>query len=184
MKRIVLLAILLVGLFTLVSAQDTHSNQPCNNCDEQGNKHQEMSPMHMDKGPGMDCDMGCDEDMADLKLTDEQKDRITTIREANRKEMIALNADIDVLEIDLRANLRNAKFQDAIKTSDQISDKRKIIAQKRIQTMAAIYNVLTPDQQKIMKDRKPMPEMKGHKNCNHSQQQIMKPHRERKDKDE
>jgi Spy/CpxP family protein refolding chaperone len=148
-----------------------------------------MGP-EMGKGPEMDkqCDMdrgmGDMENLEGMNLTDAQKDQIEKARIDNRKFVNSTTAEIDNLELDLQAALHDQKFQDAVKLSDQISDKRKVLASKRIQMMATVWGILTPDQQKLIKDRKPemkgcpMMDQKGHHDMKN------KPHRERKQKEE
>jgi Spy/CpxP family protein refolding chaperone len=185
MKSTILTAILLFGLLALLGAQsapcgDKHSQfDGKDNC--QMDRHQGPQ-CDMDgkqgAGPGMDMfDMG---PMDDLKLTDDQKERIRVARDNHRKEIIPINASIETLEIDLHADLRNNQYQDAIKVSDQISDKRKLIAGKRIQLMATIAGILTPEQLKIMKERREQ-NMRGPDYRNDKKD---KSHREGKDKDE
>jgi Spy/CpxP family protein refolding chaperone len=88
----------------------------------------------------------------ELELTDSQLEKMKEFRTAQRKEMIQLRTDIQLLNIDKRAALENRDFKTAKKLVSGIYDKKETIALKRIEHREKMWNLLTPEQQEKAKE--------------------------------
>jgi Spy/CpxP family protein refolding chaperone len=88
----------------------------------------------------------------DLDLTDKQLQKLEDYRTEQRKEMIQLRTDIQLLNIDKRAALENRDFKAAKKLVSDIYDKKEEKAVKRIENHEKMWNLLTPEQQEKAKD--------------------------------
>ncbi len=94
------------------------------------------------------------ENSTDIGLTDDQIEQLKTLKYTTKKNLIKDNADIELLELDIR----QALGKDEIDTKDinsLIDKKFSIKAQKAknlVGSYASFKKILTEDQQKKMKD--------------------------------
>jgi len=89
-----------------------------------------------------------------LHLTDQQKDKIKSLRSDQTKKMIDLKADLKKAMIDLKEVRNKANFTRA-DVLDQVGKMNKIkneMALSKANHLMDIWEILTPDQQKIAKD--------------------------------
>lgn len=132
-------------------------------------------PMKMQQ-QNMKGEMGNHQAMMEkLNLTDDQKKQMQTIMTNHKKEMNTLKAELDNMQIDKQNYLRQQKFDDAKKITDQIKSKEAVLDKSRIDTHKQMWNMLTDDQKKIAKEHKigmmefdgPGPQMMKHKEMKH-----------------
>jgi Spy/CpxP family protein refolding chaperone len=89
-----------------------------------------------------------------LNLTDEQKSKIAELRISHQKEMVDLKADLEkkllsLKELRLKDNIdRNS----VLATVNDINQARNKIAIARANNIMDMYELLTPDQQKTLKE--------------------------------
>jgi Spy/CpxP family protein refolding chaperone len=91
---------------------------------------------------------------SDLGLTDEQTDKLADIKHAVMKDVIKMEADIDIIAVDVKTLLMKdtvdvAKIQPLVEKKYQI---KKDKAMRCIQALADAKKVLTPEQIKQLKD--------------------------------
>ena len=89
----------------------------------------------------------------ELKLTDAQRAKIETLRDAERRKTIRLDADARIAEMDL---------EDAIDAEgevaplvDRVADLRRQILAARVATRVAVRAILTPEQRAKLKSMRP-----------------------------
>ena len=92
--------------------------------------------------------------MAELDLSDRQKEQIRGIRQAQERRMIPLNADLKTAGLDLRELMQaerpnQARIDAAI---DKLADLRADAHKERVKSMLAIRDVLTDEQRKKLKE--------------------------------
>lgn len=95
--------------------------------------------------------------MAQLDLSDRQKEQMRTIRQAQERRMIPLRADLEEAGLDLREllqaeNPNQSRIDAAI---DRLADLRGDAQKERVKSMLAMRDVLTDSQ------RKKLQEMRG-----------------------
>jgi len=88
-----------------------------------------------------------------LALTDEQRERIRTIREKQERAAIQQRAKLETARLDLRQLLRGEKPDRAALDAkiDEIARLRAQDAKARIGTLLEIRGVLTPEQQQKLR---------------------------------
>jgi len=89
-----------------------------------------------------------------LHLTDQQKDKIKSLRTAQMKKSIDMKGDLkkamlDLKEIKGKANFTRADVLDQVGKINKIKDE---MALSRANHLMDIWELLTPEQQKIAKD--------------------------------
>jgi Spy/CpxP family protein refolding chaperone len=91
---------------------------------------------------------------ARLNLTDDQKSRIADIRDRHERSAIPIQSDLRVASLDLRKLMRADRPDErAIHAQiDRISDLRGSLQKNRVSSMLEARSVLTPAQQKIMRE--------------------------------
>jgi Spy/CpxP family protein refolding chaperone len=92
--------------------------------------------------------------MRELDLTAEQRDKIAGIRERQAKKAIHARADIQVAAMDLRRLLR-ADRPDKVAIERQIDTLARMRAdlhKSRVESMLEIRSVLTPEQQRKLRE--------------------------------
>ena len=92
--------------------------------------------------------------MAQLDLSDRQKEQIRGIRQAQERRMIPLHADLKTAGLDLRELMQaerpnQARIDAAI---DKLADLRADAHKERVKSMLAIRDVLTDEQRKKLKE--------------------------------
>lgn len=100
-----------------------------------------------------------------LNLTDAQKDKINSLREAHQKTMIDLRAQVqkDALTLkDLRLK-ENVSRQEVISAVEKLNKSRDAMALARANHLLDVREVLTPDQRKLLKDTFPGMMMRKHR---------------------
>ncbi|MBM3262338.1 MAG: Spy/CpxP family protein refolding chaperone [candidate division Zixibacteria bacterium] len=101
-----------------------------------------------------------------LALTDDQKQKMETLRTALAKEMARLRADVEVATIELREIMDQSapKAADAQIRAARVSQARAKIFERAVAFRLDMKSVLRPEQQKIMKETREMrrgPMMRG-----------------------
>jgi Spy/CpxP family protein refolding chaperone len=89
-----------------------------------------------------------------LNLTDEQKDKIKDLRTTFQKNMVDLRSDLEKSRIDLKVmrSKDNLNRDDVIAAVDKMNKSRDAISLAVANHLFDIYKVLTPEQQKILKE--------------------------------
>ncbi len=98
-----------------------------------------------------------------LNLTDQQKEKIRSLRFDFQKKMIDLKADLQKSRLDLK-ELRQANSlsrNDVIAAVEKINKSRDAISLAVANHLMDVYEVLTPEQQKIWKEIAPRLGMMG-----------------------
>jgi Spy/CpxP family protein refolding chaperone len=159
MKRIVVTLVLVVGIVAVLSAWDGMRQNKGNqqhDCQglmqEQCGMHQGMSHgMHQGMGEGFGFMLG------ELELTDAQMEEIENLQMQHHKDMIQFKAEIDIMQVDKQAAMRDHDFGKVKKLTGKIFDLKKNQAVKQVEHQEAVWNVLTPEQQakadQLKKDR-------------------------------
>ena len=113
---------------------------------------QKESEKGHDSGKGMMHHRG--EMINKLKLTNEQKDKFKDLRTAFQKNMVDLRADLKKNKIDLKAlkSKDNLNRDDVIAAVDKVNKSRDAISLAVANHLFDMYQVLTPEQQKIWKE--------------------------------
>lgn len=98
--------------------------------------------------------------MMQMNLTDAQKTKLQNLRNDFQKRMNTMKAEIENLEIDIRAALKAEKYQDAKNLTKQMQDKKLNLAYAKIDHMQAMLKELTKEQKDMARDMF-MPGMMG-----------------------
>ncbi len=106
-------------------------------------KNKPMMKQQMGKAM-MDC-------MDDLNLSPAQEKKLAELRTAFRKTENSVGAEIENLRIDFHAAMKAENFSKAKELNKQINAKENMLAEARIDFMAARMKELTPEQKEIMK---------------------------------
>ncbi len=141
MKKITLAMVLILAFgFTAISY-----SQPAGTPAKPGKRMMMMNRMHK-----MDI-------FKKLNLTDQQKDKIRDLRNDFQKKMIDLKANLQKSRLDLKDLRQQSKLNrsDVIAAVEKINKDRDAISLAVANHMLDIYEVLTPEQQKIWKDNAP-----------------------------
>lgn len=103
-------------------------------------------------GPGMGRQMRL---MDELNLTDQQQEQISAIRDETERMAIQRRSQIATLRLDVRKLFRTDKPDQAAieKKLDEITKLQAEGRSRRVQTWFAIHKLLTPEQQKVWKER-------------------------------
>jgi Spy/CpxP family protein refolding chaperone len=119
---------------------------------------QPKGSMKMDRQRFMDHDrfMNHERLIDQLNLTDEQKDKIETLRLQHKKEMVDLKAELEKREIELAEarNKDNISRNEVIPSVENINKIKNEIALKVANHRMDIYELLTDEQKEIWKDKK------------------------------
>jgi Spy/CpxP family protein refolding chaperone len=88
--------------------------------------------------------------MDQLKLTDQQKDKIETLKSENQRKMIDLKADLqkakaDMHDLVMKGNYSRSDFLGAV---DKIAKAKEQIAKQMANHRMDVYEQLNPDQKK------------------------------------
>ena len=96
--------------------------------------------------------------MKKLNLTDQQKEKIADLRLNFQKQMIDLKADLQKSRLDLKdLRLKNdITRNDVVAAVEKVNKKRDAISLAMANHMVDIYQILTPEQQKIARENAPM----------------------------
>ncbi len=147
MKRLAVFAAVIFTLILLGSgpafAQDTMRTSPM--------PHQRMQMMHRTAMHRFDM-------LKKLNLTDQQKQKIADLRIDFQKKMVDLKAGLQKSKLDLK-ELRikgNLNRNDVIASVEKINKNRDDIALAVANHLMDVYEVLTPEQQKIWQKNAPM----------------------------
>lgn len=147
MKRLVVFVTVIFTLILIGSgsafAQDTMKSSPM--------PHQRMQRMHRMAMHHVDL-------LKKLNLTDQQKQKIEDLKISFQKKMVDLRADMQKSKLDLK-ELRvkgNLNRNDVIATVEKINKSRDGIALAVANHLMDVYEVLTPEQQKIWQKNAPM----------------------------
>ena len=98
-----------------------------------------------------------------LKLTDDQQKQFDKLQSELQKKQIALRSKLETMQIDLREIFRADK-PDQGKIESQISDISKVQNEMKLNHVGhwfSIDKMLTPEQQMIWREHRPMMEMRG-----------------------
>jgi len=88
-----------------------------------------------------------------LKLTDTQRTKIETLRDAERRKAIPLEADVRLAEMDLEDAIEQGGATGPI--VDRIASLRGQMLAARVATRVAVRAVLTPEQRTKLKAMRP-----------------------------
>ena len=146
MKKIIVTLVLVVGIVVALSAFEGMREHR----GEESGQHQGKQHGMMNKNMGKSLKML----MEKLELTDAQKDQIDEMQSKSRKEMIQLEADIEILIVDKRTFMKDHDFGKVKKVVGNIMDLKKEMALKQIDDHAEIWNSLTPKQQEKAEELK------------------------------
>jgi Spy/CpxP family protein refolding chaperone len=119
---------------------------------QQMNRQKNIRPMRqkMERTGKMDL-------MKKLNLTDQQKQKFADMRITFKKKMVDLKADLQKNKIDLKALRVNGNFNrsDIIAAVKKVNQSKDAISLAVANHMVDMYEVLTPEQQKIWKENAP-----------------------------
>ncbi len=119
---------------------------------------QQMNRQNNDRPMGQKMEMmGKFNLMKKLNLTDQQKQKFADMRIAFEKKMIDLKANFQKDKLDLKALRVNGNFdrKDVIAAVEKMNKSKNDISLAVANHMLDMYEVLTPDQQKIWKENAP-----------------------------
>ncbi len=96
--------------------------------------------------------------MTKLNLTDQQKDKISELKITHQKNMIDLKAQLqkDILGLKELRSKDDFNRNDVLSSVEKVNKSRDAIAVERANHMMDVYQILTPDQQKVWKQNAPM----------------------------
>ena len=96
--------------------------------------------------------------MKKLNLTDQQKNKIADLRISFQKNMVDLRADLQKSKLDLKELKAKGDLNrnDVISAVEKINKSRDAISLAVANHLLDVYQVLTPDQQKIWKEQAPL----------------------------
>jgi len=144
MKKLVFVVIGVIAVVGLLTAFDGDcrgrndgEHHPMRDKMSKGGDHSKMM-----QGKHDGFQMMCEE----LDLSDDQKEQMNDLRIKDKKDMIAIEADLKLLEIDKRSALKDKNFKQAKSVSREISKLKEQIAIKRIEQHEKRWNILTPEQ--------------------------------------
>lgn len=149
MKKVIVIAALIVGLTAVLTAFDGMENGRRWQGEYQQNRMMRNGKMEQHRH-GNELGFLC----KNLDLTDAQKNKIETISSDHQKNMIQLNADIDILRIDEKNAMQEHDFTEAKKVVSKIYNLKEKMQLQKIDHQKAIWNELTEDQQKKMEELK------------------------------
>ena len=150
MKKITITIVMVFAIMAILTAFE----KPC---EEMGKFEGKMQPgkEHMMREGFGGFDRICDE----LELTEKQIEKMEEMRLAHKKEMIGMQAEIDIMNVDKYSAIKNHDFDKIKKITAKIFEIKKSQAVKKIEHHEEMWNLLTPEQQEkaeeLMKD-KPM----------------------------
>jgi Spy/CpxP family protein refolding chaperone len=146
MKKLMILSIALLLVSGVLLAQHPGMKGPM--------QDRPMMQAKMGKGMGMDC-------IEEMKLTDAQMKKFEELRTSFQKTENTISAEIENLKIDIHTAIRAENFSKAKELNKQIANKENLLADARIDFMAARLKELSPEQKEIMK--KSMMQFMGNK---------------------
>jgi Spy/CpxP family protein refolding chaperone len=118
----------------------------------------EEEDMAFQRGPSMrgggPMGMGPPELADTLNLSEAQKDRMEALRTAFAKDVVRLRADVEVATIELHEAMAQTspKAADVQARAAKVSQARAKLFERTVAFRVEMKNVLTPEQQKIMKE--------------------------------
>lgn len=100
-----------------------------------------------------------------LNLTEQQKQKIADMRIQFQKKMVDLKADLQKSKLDLKELKVKGDFnrKDVINAVEQINKNKDAISLAVANHMLDVYEVLTPEQQKIWNKNAPMRKSRMHR---------------------
>jgi len=110
------------------------------------------------RGPGMAGGR-----LAELRLTDEQRQKLEDVRYRHQKKVIPMQSDLRLAALDLR-HLMRAENPDARAIDaqiDRIASMRASVGKERVASMLEARAILTPEQRKMWRERAGMGGMRG-----------------------
>lgn len=98
----------------------------------------------------------------DLGLSDKQAEQIDKLTLDHRKSVIKLRADLRIAELEFRDMMEGDPSEaDVRKKAKAVSLMREKLSDLKVDHMLAVRKVLTPEQQKKLKDMKPAARHQG-----------------------
>ncbi len=96
--------------------------------------------------------------MKKLNLTDQQKEKISDLKISFQKKMVDLRADLKKDKLDLQGLKAKGDLNrdDVIASVEKINKSRDAISLAVANHLLDVYQVLTPEQQKIWKEQAPL----------------------------
>ena len=100
-----------------------------------------------------------------LNLTDQQKQKIADLKITFQKKMVDLKADLQKSKLDLKELKIKGDFNrnDVIAAVEQINKNKNAISIAVANHMLDVYEILTPEQQKIWQENSPMMNARMHR---------------------
>ncbi len=148
MKRLVI-SVIVVFTITILGSGLLFSQPVVQNSNRQGSRFERM---HNDMG------MYRAEMLKKLNLTEGQKEKIASLKIDFQKKMVDLRADLQKNKLDLK-DLRvkgNFNRNDVISSVENINKSKNAIALAVANHLLDVYEVLTPEQQKIWQENSPI----------------------------
>ena len=161
MKKIHIILIAIVLLAGILSANQKDFGK----CPNDGQGMDKRFDKHHDRG------MGMFQMAEELELTDTQIEKFEEIKLEHEKYMIKIKSEIEILQLDKKAALKDKNFAEAKKITETIFEKKQKAAFKMIDLHEEKWNTLTDEQKKKADELKrskkhcpeKMPEGKGKK---------------------
>ena len=153
MKKSMFAIVLFLGLFLITGLGYSQPMQMQGKEHPMANRMMQMNRMHK-------FDL-----MKKLNLTDQQKEKIADMRVEFAKKMVDLKADLQKSRLGLQELKVKGNFErnDVIAAVEQINKSRDAISVAVANHLLDVYQILTPDQQKIWRENAPkMMGMKKH----------------------
>ena len=139
MKKLMIITLGIMLLASMLSAQARVEAKNDNNMKPGMGMHRMQGQNMMGENPHQ---MLCDQ----LDLTKEQQKKFETLRTAHQKQMNTYKAEMENLQIDHKAAMKSQNFKQAKALNKQISDKKLMMADAKIDHMEAMFKELTPEQ--------------------------------------
>lgn len=154
MKRILLVAMVAAAVSSMAVAQcPGHEGKA-----PMSGKHEMRCGMDCHGQKGMGQGQWWENPMVvkELGINDKQAEQMDQISLNHRKAVIKLEADLKIAEIEFRDMMEgNPSEADVRKKAKAVSQLREKLEDLRLEHMLAVRKVLTPEQQKKLKEMKP-----------------------------
>ncbi|MDP2172974.1 MAG: Spy/CpxP family protein refolding chaperone [Candidatus Cloacimonadaceae bacterium] len=177
MQKVLIITLALMMLIGILSAQ-----KPVVNPNATPGPRTDSNPNLKDRpAPEMPM-MGM---MEKLNLSEAQKTRMETLRAEHMKMMNTSKAEIENIKIDLEAAIKTENYKKAKDLNKQLFAKKLMMADARIDHIAAMIKDLNPEQKAMIKEFLPMMgqcmDKKDKKPCDCKEMGQDKKHKQNKD---
>jgi Spy/CpxP family protein refolding chaperone len=166
MKKLILIAMALLTIGMMLYAQQ--GNMPMMGKDKMDKGNHQMMMKGDDDGPDMMYNRI--ENMKELNLTKEQKQKLADLRTDQMKFMNTKRAELKNLQIDKQNAMKDENYAKVKQLNKSITDLQLVIENTRVDHHMAIMKELTKEQQDMLKDMRPMMKGRMDDNCNQKMQ--------------